>query len=117
MLKILNKKNDSYARTKNLFEVQDIVRYNIKKRRNQNDCSELYNIKKSCFDKVTDEYETLVVTRKNNDNVIILSEESYNNLVENLHVLGNKVNYDWLMESKQQLQKGLMQSHALIEDE
>lgn len=72
---------------------------------------------KSCFDKVTDEYETLVVTRKNNDNVIILSEESYNNLVENLHVLGNKVNYDWLMESKQQLQKGLMQSHALIEDE
>lgn len=72
---------------------------------------------KSCFDKVTSEYETLVVTRKNNNNVVILSEETYNNLIENLHLFGNKENYDWLMESKHQLEKGLFQQKELIEDE
>lgn len=29
-----------------------------------------------------------------------------NNLMENLYVMGNKVNYDWLMESKEQLETG-----------
>lgn len=27
-------------------------------------------------------------------------EETYNNLMENVYVMGNKANYDWLMESK-----------------
>jgi len=35
----------------------------------------------------------------------MLSEETYNNLVENIYVTGNKENYDWLMESKKQLEK------------
>ncbi len=61
---------------------------------------------KSYFDKVVNEYETMVVTRKNNENVVVLSEDTYNNLMENIHVLGNKENYDWLMESKKQLEEG-----------
>lgn len=32
-------------------------------------------------------------------------EETYNNLMENIYVMGNKINYDWLMESKAQLEK------------
>ena len=61
---------------------------------------------KMYMDKVTDDYETVIVTRKDNKNVVMLSEESYNNLMENIHVMGNKDNYDWLMESKSQLEKG-----------
>ena len=72
---------------------------------------------KSYFDKVTDEYETMIVTRKNNKNVVILSEESYNNLIENIHLMGNKENYDWLMESKKQLEDGDFAVHDLIEVE
>lgn len=72
---------------------------------------------KSYFDKVTDEYETMIVTRKNNKNVVILSEESYNNLIENIHLMGNKENYDWLMESKKQLEDGNFAVHDLIEVE
>ena len=60
---------------------------------------------KSYFDKVVNEYETMVVTRKNNENVVVLSEDTYNNLMENIHVLGNKENYDWLTESKKQLDR------------
>lgn len=70
---------------------------------------------KSCLDKVTDDYETLIVTRKDNRNVVIISEEAYNNLLENVHVMGNKVNYDWLMESKAQLERGMYSYRELIE--
>ncbi len=72
---------------------------------------------KSYFDKVVnEEYETMVVTRKNNENVVVLSEDTYNNLMENIHVLGNKENYDWLTESKKQLEEGNQKIHDLIED-
>ncbi|MDD6460503.1 MAG: type II toxin-antitoxin system Phd/YefM family antitoxin [Absicoccus porci] len=71
---------------------------------------------KSYFDKVVNEYETMVVTRKNNENVVVLSEDTYNNLMENIHVLGNKENYDWLTESKKQLEEGNQKIHDLIED-
>ena len=49
---------------------------------------------KAYMDKVTDDYETLIVTRKDNKNVVMLSEEVYT------YIMGNKANYDWLMESK-----------------
>ena len=70
---------------------------------------------KMYMDKVTDDYETMIVTRKDNKNVVMLSEEAYNNLMENIHVMGNKANYDWLMESKAQLEKGSLSAHDLDE--
>ena len=45
--------------------------------------------------------------RENNKNIVIISEDKYNNLIENLYIMGNKSNYDWLMESKEQLEKQL----------
>ena len=61
---------------------------------------------KTYMDMVTDDYETMIVTRKDNKNVVMISEEAYNNLMENAYIMGNKANYDWLMESKAQLEKG-----------
>ena len=45
----------------------------------------------------------------------MISEETYNNLMENAYLMGNKVNYDWLMESKAQLESGIFSTHDLIE--
>ena len=70
---------------------------------------------KSYMDDVTENYETVIVTRKNNKNVVMMSEAGYNNLMENIHVMGNKANYDWLMESKAQLENGNFASHTLAE--
>ena len=70
---------------------------------------------KSHMDRVTDDYETLIVTRKDNKNVVMLSEEAYNNLMENAYIMGNKANYDWLMESKSQLEKENVSVKKLIE--
>lgn len=67
------------------------------------------------MDSVTNDYETVIVTRKDNKNVVMISEETYNNLMENVYVMGNKTNYDWLMESREQLQRGKFAAHQLIE--
>lgn len=66
---------------------------------------------KMYMDKVTDDYETMIVTRKDNKNVVMISEESYNNLMENIYVIGNKENYDWLMKGKSQLEHGQCSAH------
>lgn len=70
---------------------------------------------KAYMDKVTEDYETMIVTRKNNKNVVMISEEAYNNLMENAYIMGNKANYDWLMESKAQLEYGKVVTNPLIE--
>lgn len=72
---------------------------------------------KMYMDKVTDDYETMIVTRKDNKNVVMISEESYNNLMENIHVMGNKDNYDWLMKGKAQLENGQCAVHELFGEE
>ncbi len=72
---------------------------------------------KMYMDKVTNDYETMIVTRKDNKNVVMISEESYNNLMENIYVMGNKENYDWLMKGKAQLENGQCAVHELHEVE
>ena len=78
-------------------------------------CTNVRENMKSYMDRVTDDYETLIVTRKDNKNVVMLSEEAYNNLMENAYIMGNKANYDWLMESKAQLEKGNVSVQKMIE--
>ena len=60
---------------------------------------------KKYFDSVSDDYETMVITRKENKNVVVISEETYNNLIENAYLTSNQSNYNWLMESKRQLEE------------
>lgn len=72
---------------------------------------------KMYMDRVTDDYETMIITRKDNKNVVMISEESYNNLMENVYVMGNKANYDWLMKGKSQLESGQCAVRELIEVE
>ena len=66
------------------------------------------------LDAVTDDYETVVVTRKENKNVVLMAEAAYNNLMENIHVMGSKANYDWLMESRRQFETGNCQARELL---
>lgn len=70
---------------------------------------------KTYMDKVAEDYETMIVTRKNNKNIVMLSEEAYNNLMENAYIMGNKANFDWLMEAKAQLETGNISVQNLTE--
>ena len=76
--------------------------------------SDLRENLKGYMDKVCDDFEPVTITRKGaGRNVVMLSEESYNNILENMYVLGNRENLGWLMESKRQLEAGLAEEHAL----
>jgi len=74
------------------------------------------NFKKYC-DAAVQDFETIIVTRKNDENVIIMSEAEYNNLVENLYVRSNKEDYRRLIESIDQLKRGKGSVMALVDDE
>lgn len=52
--------------------------------------STLRNSMKKYFDIITDSIETVVVTRKNGNNIVMMSEDTYNNLIENSYLTQNK---------------------------
>ena len=76
--------------------------------------SALRNNLKGYMDRVTDDYETLIVTRKDDKNVVMISADEYNNLMESVHLLGNEANRNHLLESKKQLEEGNAASHGLL---
>lgn len=63
------------------------------------------NFKNYC-DRVTDDCETVIITRKDEKNVVLMGLEEYNNLIENVFIMSNKKYYDRLVESKRQIESG-----------
>ena len=70
---------------------------------------------KDCFDRISDGFETMIVTRKNT-NIVAMSEESYNSLMETVYLLKDKANHNHLMKSIGEYQKGQAKPHELSED-
>ncbi len=69
--------------------------------------SEVRNNLKAYCDKATKDYETIIITRKNNENVVLMSEEEYNNLMENLYIRSNLKYYQRLVESIKEVENEL----------
>lgn len=65
-------------------------------------------LKKYC-DKVYQDSEAIIITRRNNENVVLLSESEYNNLIENAYIRQNPANYKRILESIEQLKNGKVQ--------
>jgi antitoxin YefM len=61
---------------------------------------------KDFMDRVVDDNEALIITRPGGRDVVMLSKEEYDNIVENIHVLGNKTNREWLLLGKKQAESG-----------
>lgn len=72
------------------------------------------NFKTYC-DKVNDDYETVIITRKDNRNVVMISQDEYNNLMENLFIMSDKKYYDHLVKSSEQLEKGMTVTKTIKE--
>ncbi len=68
---------------------------------------------KQILDNVTNNFETVIVTRKNNENVVVMSEAEYNNLMENSYIRQNPRNYERLLNSIEQLNNGKSKSRDL----
>lgn len=72
------------------------------------------NFKTYC-DKVNDDYETIIITRKDNKNVVMISQDEYNNLMENLFIMSDKKYCDRLIKSREQLEKGMIVAKSMKE--
>lgn len=74
------------------------------------------NFKKYC-DTAVHDFETIIVTRKQDENIVIMSETEYNNLIENLYIRSDKADYQRLLESIDQLKQGKGQVRTLVDDD
>lgn len=70
---------------------------------------------KEYCDKATNDFETIIITRERGENVVMLSESEYNNLMENLYVRRDPLYYNELLASIDQLKKGKGKKRELID--
>ncbi len=73
------------------------------------------NLKKH-LDSVINNHEPLIVTRKNDENVVIISVDDFNALNETQYLLSTKNNADHLQNSLSQLRSGKGHIKELIEE-
>ena len=55
-------------------------------------------LKEYC-DKTVNDFETVIITRERGENVVLISESEYNNMLENLYIRSNPEDYRKLIES------------------
>jgi antitoxin YefM len=79
--------------------------------------SDLRQNLKTYLDRVYNNHDPLIVTRKNSENLIILSVGEYNSLLETSYLLSSKANADHLKLSIDQLNSGKTTSKNLLGDE
>lgn len=68
--------------------------------------SELRNNLKDYCDRAVDNIETVLVTRKDNRNVVVISLEEYNNLVENSYIMSDPEYYKELVKRAKDVENG-----------
>ncbi len=71
---------------------------------------------KDYCDKVTKDFETIIITRERGDNVVLISEAEYNNMMENLYIRSDPEYYNELLHSIEQLKKGKGRKRELIDE-
>ena len=72
--------------------------------------SSLRNNLKEYLDRVTDDCDTLLITRKADHNVVAMSEDSHENIKEVLYLLESFGNHQWLVQAMQQFADGSVQA-------
>jgi antitoxin YefM len=70
---------------------------------------------KTWLDMVVNDVQELIIKRKNNKDLVIISLEEYNSLKETSYLLSGK-NRDILIQSLNELKKGKTEEHDLIEE-
>ncbi len=61
---------------------------------------------KSVLDRIVDDADTAVITRRNGGDVVVMSKVDYDGLMETLHLLGPESNREHLAKSIEQYRSG-----------
>lgn len=73
------------------------------------------NFKEVC-DQVINDVESVIVTRTRGENVVMMSEEEYNNMVENFRIFSNPDIYNKIKNGIDQLEHGKSLNKELIDE-
>ena len=72
---------------------------------------------KTYMDKVVQNSDPLIITRKNKENVVLISIAEYNSLLETNYLLSNRANAEHLKKSIAQHKAGKVKTRKLSGDE
>ena len=72
------------------------------------------NLKSYC-DAATRDAETIIVTRRNEENVVLMSLENYNTLMEHIFLMSDRRNYAHIIEGIEQLRAGRVMERSTAE--
>ena len=70
---------------------------------------------KTYIDKVVQNNEPLIIARKNNENVVLISANEYNSLLETNYLLSSEANAEHLRKSIAQHKAGKVKSKELVD--
>jgi len=71
---------------------------------------------KTVLDKTVDNHETVIISRSQDRDVVILSLHEYNSWMETMHLLRSDRNRQRLMESVRDIEQGKFEQHQLNEE-
>ena len=78
--------------------------------------SEARNNLKSVLDQVIDDADYTVITRRDSEDAVVMSLETFNSLIETFHLLKSPANAEHLAKSIVQYRKGETQERELIDE-
>ena len=78
--------------------------------------SNLRENQKHYFDRVVQDCETLIVTRRDDENVVVIAQSEWESLQETLHLMSTRANREHLARSMAQADAGLLTTHELAYD-
>lgn len=70
---------------------------------------------KSFLDKVYNNHEPLIITRKNNENIVLLSIDDYNSFMETIYLLSNTSHSKRILSSLESARNGKTFEKELID--
>jgi len=76
--------------------------------------SDLRKNLKKYMDQVYDDHDPLIVTRKDDQNLVLLSIEDYNSLIETSYLLSTNKNANRLLSSLEHARSGKLSKKALL---
>ncbi len=71
---------------------------------------------KSLIDDVDENFETYLITTKNDKKAVLISAQEYSSIKETLYLLSTPANRDRLLQSIQEIEAGRFKKKMLIEE-
>jgi antitoxin YefM len=73
------------------------------------------NFKEIC-DKVIDDVESVIITRTRGDNVVLMSEDEYNNIMENFRIFSDPNTYNKIKNGIDQIENSQFSKRDLLDE-